>query len=165
MKGQGLRVYPHAGETEGPESVWGAIRALDADRVAHGVRAIDDPGLVAHLAAQGIACDVCPTSNVRLGVYPSIAEHPIRRLLAAGVRVTLNSDDPALFQTTLTDEYLAVAGTHGLTARDLAALVRTAVDVSFTSKTEKAALAARIDADIETALRESGAGETRGSSR
>jgi adenosine deaminase len=164
-KAHGLRVYPHAGETEGPESIWGAIRALDADRIAHGVRAVDDPGLLAHLAGKGIACDVCPTSNVRLGVYPSLVEHPIRRLLAAGVRVTLNSDDPALFQTTLTDELLAVARTHGLTAAELATLVRTAVDVSFTTTDEKAALGARIDAEIEAAWQESGADEMRESPR
>ena len=161
VKSHGLRVYPHAGETEGPESIWGAIRALDADRIAHGVRAVDDPSLLAHLAAQGIACDVCPTSNVRLGVYPTMAEHPIRRLLDAGVRVTLASDDPALFQTTLTDEFLAVAHTHRLTATELAALVRTAADVSFTSTTEKAALVTRIDAEMAAALRESGADEAR----
>ena len=158
-KAHGLRVYPHAGETVGPESVWGAVRALEADRVAHGIRAVEDGDLLAHLAAHGIACDVCPTSNIRLGVYPSLAEHPIRRLRAAGVPVSIGSDDPGLFQITLTDELVALARTHAFTARELADVVRTAADVSFTAKAEKAALRARIDAEIETALRDTGADE------
>ena len=156
-KAHGLRVYPHAGETVGAESVWGAVRALGADRIAHGVRAVEDDALLRHLAAHGIACDVCPTSNVRLGVYPSHAHHPIRRLLAAGVPVTIGSDDPGLFQTSLTDELIALARVHAFTAPELSDLVRRAVDVSFTSKTEKTALRTRVDAEIEAALRETGA--------
>jgi len=84
----------------------GAVRALGADRIAHGIRAVEDPELLAYLAKHHIGCDVCPTSNVCLGIYPSLEHHPIRRLLAAGVPVTLNSDDPPLFHTTLTDEFL-----------------------------------------------------------
>jgi aminodeoxyfutalosine deaminase len=110
----GLHSVPHAGELAGPESVWGAIRALHADRVAHGVRAIDDPALVAYLAERRIPLDVCPTSNVCLGVVPSLAEHPLRRLHESGVPVTVNSDCPPMFGSTLSDEIAALGATMGL---------------------------------------------------
>ncbi|MBI3971443.1 MAG: adenosine deaminase [Chloroflexi bacterium] len=155
-KAQGLRCWPHAGETAGPESIWGAVRTLGADRIAHGVRAVEDPDLPAYLAAHRIGCDVCPTSNVCLGVSPSLEQHPIRRLLAAGVPVTVNSDDPPLFGTTLTDEFLALACYQRFTAAELAALVRTAVEVSFLPKDEMAALRARFDRELETAACETG---------
>jgi len=100
----GLHSTPHAGEGAGPESIWGAVRALGAERIGHGVRAIEDPTLVAYLAEQGIALEVCPTSNVRLGIYRDYADHPLARLHAACVPITVNSDDPCLFGTTLTDE-------------------------------------------------------------
>jgi aminodeoxyfutalosine deaminase len=90
----GLHSAPHAGEHVGPPSIWGVLNALGAERIAHGVRAIEDPALVAELARRGVALDLCPTSNVRLGVYASLAEHPLPRLLAAGVVITVNSDDP-----------------------------------------------------------------------
>lgn len=153
-KRQGLRSWPHAGETVGPESMWGAVLALGADRIAHGVRAVDDPELLAYLAAHRIACDVCPTSNVRLGVCASIEEHPIRRLLDAGVPVTLSSDDPPLFHTTLTDEFLALARAHAFTAPELASLVRTGVEASFLPDEEKKALRTRIDAELAAATRD-----------
>ncbi len=152
----GLRAWPHAGETEGPASVWGAVRALEADRIAHGVRAVEDPDLLAHLAERRIACDVCPTSNVCLGVYPSLEAHPIRRLIEAGVPVTVNSDDPPMFGTTLTAELLALARVHRFTPAELAALVRTGVDVSFLPEPEKAALRARIEAELAAAAADAG---------
>lgn len=153
-KARGLRSWPHAGETAGPESVWGAVRALGADRIAHGARAAEDPALLAYLAERRIGCDVCPTSNVCLGVYPSLEAHPIRRLIEAGVPVTVNSDDPPLFHTTLTDELLALARTQAFTASELAALVRAGVEVSFLPDAEKAALGARIDAELAEAARD-----------
>jgi aminodeoxyfutalosine deaminase len=110
----GLHSVPHAGELAGAESVWGAVRALHPERIAHGVRAIEDPALVAHLAERGIVLDVCPTSNVCLGVYPSLAGHPLRRLHESGVPVTVNSDDPTMFATTLDDEIAALSGHLGL---------------------------------------------------
>jgi len=110
----GLHSVPHAGEMAGPESIWGAVRALHAERIAHGVRAVEDPALVAHLAERRIALDLCPSSNVCLGVYPSLAQHPLRRLHESGVPVTVNSDDPTMFGTTLTDEVAALAGPLGL---------------------------------------------------
>jgi len=110
----GLHSTIHAGETKGPESVWDASRALDAERIGHGVRAIEDPALVAYLVAHGIPLEVCPTSNVRLGVYPSVAAHPLLRLHAAGVTLTINSDDPPLFNTTIDDEAALLADPFGL---------------------------------------------------
>lgn len=110
----GLHSVPHAGEHAGPESVWGAISALGAERVAHGVRAVEDPALVAHLAEHRIPLDVCPTSNVCLGVYRSRAAHPLPRLHRAGVPVTVNSDNPTMFGVTLNDEIAGLSTELGL---------------------------------------------------
>lgn len=107
----GLHSDPHAGELDGPESVWGAIRALGAERIGHGVRASEDTALLAYLAEHQIALEVNPTSNLRLGIYPDVAAHPLRRLREAGVIVTVNSDDPPLFNTTLNDEVALLADT------------------------------------------------------
>ncbi len=121
----GLGSVPHAGESEGPASIRGAIDALGADRIRHGIRAAQDAALVAELADRGIVLDVCPTSNLRTGVVSSLAEHPLPRLLAAGVKCTLNTDDPAMFGSDLSTEYAAAlamgvsmracyeAGVHG----------------------------------------------------
>ncbi len=97
----GLHSAPHAGEGEGPASVWGALRALGAERIGHGVRSIEDAELVAYLAAHHVPLEVCPLSNICLGIYPSLAEHPLPRLYAHGVPLTVNSDDPPLFNATL----------------------------------------------------------------
>lgn len=104
-KDAGLGSVPHAGEADGPASVRGALDTLGADRIRHGIRAVEDPGLLAELAARGIVLDVCPTSNVRTGVVRSLAEHPLPGLLAAGVRCTVNTDDPAMFGSNLGTEY------------------------------------------------------------
>ena len=101
---RGLHSVPHAGETVGPESVWGAIRVLHAERLGHGVRSIEDSELIDYLAERRIPLEICLTSNIRLGIYPDRAVHPIRRLYEAGVPVTINSDDPSLFNTTLNGE-------------------------------------------------------------
>jgi aminodeoxyfutalosine deaminase len=114
-RGAGLHSAPHAGEIAGPESVWGALRVLGAERIGHGVRAAEDPALVAHLVASGVPLEICPTSNIRLGVYPNFAAHPLRALHDAGVRLTVNSDDPALFNTTLQDEVATLSQAFGFT--------------------------------------------------
>lgn len=103
----GLGSVPHAGEVAGPASVRGALEALRADRIRHGVRSVEDPGLVRELAARGIVLDVCVLSNVRLGVAPDVAAHPLRELLAAGVRCTVNTDDPTFFGCDLAAEHAA----------------------------------------------------------
>jgi aminodeoxyfutalosine deaminase len=134
----GLHSNPHAGETVGPESVWGAIRALKAERLGHGVRAIEDPALVAYLVEHRIPLEVCPTSNLRLGVYPSYAAHPLRRLVKAGARVTLNSDDPTLFNTTLNEEYLHAVQDCGLSVEQLEEVALNAVRASYLPEEQKA---------------------------
>ena len=102
----GLRLSVHAGEALGPQSVWDALRILGAERIGHGIRSIEDPALVAHLAQQRIPLEVCPTSNVRTGVCRDYESHPARALRNAGVAMTLNTDDPTFFRTTLVDECL-----------------------------------------------------------
>lgn len=142
----GLPRAIHAGETTGPQSVWDALILLHANRIGHGVRGIEDAALVAHLAAMQTPLEVCPTSNVCLGIVPSLAAHPIRRLRDAGVYVTVNTDDPPLFGTTLTDEYRALAAVHGFTPDDLRTLTVNAARAAFLPPTEKAALLAEIEA-------------------
>jgi aminodeoxyfutalosine deaminase len=103
----GVAAVPHAGETAGPESIRGALDALGAVRIRHGVRAVDDPELLAELAERQIVCDVCVLSNVRLGVAPSVEGHPLPKLLAAGVPCTINTDDPTFFSCDLDSEHTA----------------------------------------------------------
>jgi len=140
----GLPRAIHAGETMGPRSVWDALTLLHANRIGHGVRAIEDAALVAHLAATQTPLEVCPTSNVCLGVVPSLAAHPIHRLRDAGVYVTVNTDDPPLFGVTLTDEYRALADVHGFTPDDLRVLTVNAARAAFLLPTEKVALLAEV---------------------
>ncbi len=108
-KSLGLGSVPHAGEVAGPASVRGALEALGADRLRHGIRAVEDPGLVRELAGRGTVLDVCPLSNLRTGAVRSLAEHPLPRLVAAGVRCSISTDDPAMFDTDLTQDYEAAA--------------------------------------------------------
>jgi adenosine deaminase len=126
----GLISAPHAGELAGPESVAAALRTLGADRIQHGVRAVGSPELVAELAARGICLDVCPTSNAALGVYPRLAGHPLPTLLAAGVRCSLNADDPLLFGCGLLDEYELCRTEMSLDDRDLAAIAAASLEAS-----------------------------------
>jgi len=106
-KDRGLGSVPHAGEVVGPDSIWGALRALQPDRIRHGIRAVEDPALVAELVSRGIILDVCPLSNVRTGAVSSLDEHPLPELIDAGVRCSISTDDPAMFDTDLTREYEA----------------------------------------------------------
>ena len=103
----GLGSVPHAGEVAGAASVRGALEALGADRLRHGIRAEEDPGLVRELAGRGTVLDVCPLSNLRTGAVASLADHPLPRLVAAGVRCSISTDDPAMFDTDLTRDYEA----------------------------------------------------------
>jgi aminodeoxyfutalosine deaminase len=116
VKESGLGSVPHAGEAGDATSVRSAVEVLGADRIRHGIRAADDPGLLRELAGRGIVLDVCPTSNLRTGVVASLAEHPLPALLAAGVQCTVNTDDPAMFGTDLGAEY-ATAAAIGATPR------------------------------------------------
>jgi aminodeoxyfutalosine deaminase len=112
----GVRSVPHAGEVAGAASVRGALEALGADRLRHGIRAVEDPGLVDELAGRGTVLDVCPLSNLRTGAVASLAEHPLPQLVAAGVRCSISTDDPAMFDTDLTRDYEA-AETLGVSPR------------------------------------------------
>ncbi|TQS46017.1 adenosine deaminase [Cryptosporangium phraense] len=129
-KEAGLLAVPHAGELVGPISVRQALDYLKADRIQHGVRAFEDASLVAELADRGVCLDVCPTSNQLLRVVPSLGEHPLAALLAAGVRCSINADDPALFGAGLLDEYTVGREALGLDDEKLAACARTSVDAS-----------------------------------
>jgi adenosine deaminase len=141
--GAGLGCTMHAGEWAGPESVRAALE-LPITRIAHGVRAIEDPGLVDELAARGTVLDCCPTSNVVLGVYPSYEDHPLPRLRDAGVRVTLGSDDPPYFGASVAGEYEVCAERMGFSQLDLRDVTRTAIDAAFCDEGLKAALRARL---------------------
>jgi len=133
---KGLGCTIHAGEVRGPESVWAAIRDLPVTRIGHGVRSSEDPKLLEELIRRGIALEVCPGSNLALGLYPERAAHPLHRLIEAGVRVTLSSDDPPFFHTTLGAEY----DNAGLEAAALRKITRTAIEVSFAEDSLKAKL-------------------------
>jgi len=106
-KAEGLGSVPHAGEVVGPESIRGALHALQADRIRHGIRAVEDPDLLAELAEHGIVLDVSPVSNVRTGAVASLVEHPLPKLVEAGVLCSISTDDPAMFDTDLTRDYEA----------------------------------------------------------
>ncbi|SCL31026.1 aminodeoxyfutalosine deaminase [Micromonospora pallida] len=149
----GLRSVPHAGETTGPQTVWDALRDLGAERIGHGISAAQDPELLAHLAQQRIALEVCPTSNLRTRAVTSLDEHPLGRLVEAGVLVTINSDDPPMFGTTLNDEYAVAARLLGLDAAGVAGLARDAVTAAFLPEEEKRRLTAEIDAYLAATLR------------
>jgi len=142
----GLISAPHAGEHGGPESVRAALDRLGARRIQHGVRAIEDPALVERLAAEGICLDVCPSSNVQLQVVPSLDEHPLPALLAAGVPASLNGDDPVIFGCTILSEYELARAELGL---DDAALARIAA-ASIRSSGAPAALQQAAVREIET---------------
>jgi adenosine deaminase len=134
---RGFRTSAHAGEAAGPESVWGAVRSLKVDRIGHGTRAIDDPRLVALLAERRVPIEACPISNVRTGVVPSIAAHPIRALFDAGVIVTVNTDDPKMFNTSLEDEYEALDTHLGFTWTELTTLNDHALAAAWCDEDEK----------------------------
>lgn len=148
----GLGSVPHAGEHGGPDSVWGAVRSLGAVRIAHGVRAIEDPALVEHLVEQRIPLEVCPTSNVCLGVYPDLIAHPLRALHEAGVTVTINSDDPPLFNTTLNDEVALLAGPFGFDVEAIDEILLNAVRSALLPLEERRSLEAAFRAEM-TALK------------
>ncbi|MFP5346715.1 MAG: adenosine deaminase [Actinomycetes bacterium] len=141
----GLPAVPHAGETTGPESVWSALNDLGAVRIGHGINAVSDPRLVAHLAEHQIPLEVCPTSNLCTGAVPDLTDHPFPALREAGVPVTINSDDPGMFATTLNREYEIAHAVFGLSTAELADLARAAVHHSFAPDATKKRISAEID--------------------
>jgi len=142
----GLHLTAHAGEWGGAKSVREAIEHLKIERVGHGVHAIQDPALVDYLAASGIVLEVCPGSNVALGVYPSFKDHPIKKLRDAGVKVTVSTDDPPFFHTTMTREYEELNRAFGWDEDDFAALNRVALEAAFCDDATRARIAQRLEA-------------------
>lgn len=140
----GLHIVHHAGETAGPESIREAV-AAGTERIGHGIRVLDDPELTASLAEAGIPLEVCPTSNVTLGLVPSLAAHPLPKLVAAGLVVTLNTDIPSVTGTTLTDEYRQAREVFGYTDTELATFAHAGVTASFAAATTKTRLHGEID--------------------
>ncbi|MGV6802685.1 MAG: adenosine deaminase [Ruegeria sp.] len=141
----GLRLTTHAGEFGGPDSVRDAVRALGVERVGHGVRAIEDPDLVHELADRGVTLEVCPGSNVVLGLYPDFAAHPIARLRDAGVNVTVSTDDPPFFHTTMRREYEMLNQAFGWDAEDFAALNETALSAAFCDEETRTRVRKRLE--------------------
>ncbi|MBL7500124.1 adenosine deaminase [Frankia sp. CNm7] len=148
----GLRSIPHAGETSGARTVWDSIEHLGADRIGHGIRSLDDPALIERLRTDRIPLDVSPTSNLRTGVVADYASHPLPTLIAEGVPVSLNSDDPPMFGTTLRDEYLHALRDLGLSRATVAELAAAAVHHSFLTPDRKEALLAEQRAAVAAAL-------------
>ncbi|GER90399.1 adenosine deaminase [Dictyobacter vulcani] len=145
----GLHSVPHAGEVVGPESVWGAIRALGAERIGHGVRSIEDPALIAYLAEHQIPLEVSPTSNICLGVYPDYQHHPLPKLLAAGIPLTINTDDPPLFNTTLNNEIGLLHSAFQLDLTSINELLLNGIRHSFLPPEHKQALLTEFQAEFD----------------
>jgi adenosine deaminase len=145
-KSEGLFSIPHAGETHGPESIRGAIEALGADRIGHGIRILEDPALVEQVRERGIGLDVCPTSNVMTRSAPSLAEHPLPAMLEAGLLCTLASDDPSMFHSPIAAEYEICRRVFGFDDVRLADLARNGVRASFAGDSVKQAILEEIDA-------------------
>jgi aminodeoxyfutalosine deaminase len=144
----GLHSVPHAGETTGPQTVWDALRALGAERIGHGTSSVQDADLLAYLAEHQVPLEVCPTSNIATRAVQRLEDHPIKQMYDAGVFVTVNSDDPPMFGTTLNREYEIAAELLALDERGLGELAKNAVRASFMAADEKAALSAEIDAYV-----------------
>ena len=137
----------HAGE-EGPAAYVRDALDLDVQRIDHGVAAAADPALVADLAARGVPLTVCPLSNLRLNVVPSLAAHPLASLLRAGVRVTVNSDDPPYFGGWVTENLLACAQAMDLSRAEIVQLLRNGFDAAFVPEPRRAALHAQLEASL-----------------
>ncbi|CAH2400643.1 adenosine deaminase [Mesorhizobium escarrei] len=141
----GLGITVHAGELMGWESVEAALDHIRPSRIGHGVRAIENPDLIRRVADEGVVLECCPSSNIALKVFDSFADHPFPALLAAGCKVTLNSDDPPYFRTSLKREYDIAAEHFSMNDKALAAVTRTAINAAFVDKKTKAMLLGRLD--------------------
>ncbi len=153
VRAAGLGSVIHAGEVDGAASVWSALGAGRATRIGHGVRSVEDPHLLDELARRQIALEVCPTSNVLLGVVPSMAQHPIGALMDAGVAVTVNTDDPGYFGPTLTEELQTVAGMLGWTRQDVAAAQIRAFEASSMDVNRRREVVTRLEAVVSQPTR------------
>lgn len=140
-----LYLTTHAGEWGGAESVRQAVFDLKVERIGHGIQVINDPSLVDELVARQITLEVCPGSNVALGVYPTLDAHPVNDLRSAGVKTTISTDDPPFFHTTLGQEYRQLADTFGWTSKDFTALNKTAAEAAFCSAETRQSLLERLE--------------------
>ena len=145
LRGAGKITKVHAGEFDGPARVREAIEVLGSNRIQHGVRAVEDPSVLDLAVKRGVAFDVCPISNVKLGVYASLREHPLRRLMQAGVRCTVSTDDPLVFANSLVDEYIALGEELAFSRAELALVCRNGWEVADVSADVKQQAMARID--------------------
>jgi aminodeoxyfutalosine deaminase len=141
----GLHSVPHAGETTGPETVWDALRVLGAERIGHGTSAVQDPALLSFLADKHIPLEVCPSSNIATKAVATLDEHPIRAFRDAGVTISVNSDDPSMFGTSLNQEYEIAARLLDLDEAGVADLARAAVTSSFADPDTKTDLLEEIE--------------------
>ena len=142
----GLAAVPHGGELSGAASVRGCLEVLHATRIGHGVRSIEDPDLVARIADAGVALEVCPASNVALGVFNRAADVPLRLLVDAGVKVALSADDPLLFGSRLADQYTTARDVHGFTDVELANLARSSITASLAPPSHQQEMLSATDA-------------------
>ena len=140
----GFRVTVHAGEAAGPESIWQAIRELGAERIGHGVKAIEDRALMDFLAEHRIGIESCLTSNIQTSTVPSLAQHPLKTFLEHGILATINTDDPAVQGIELAHEYHHAAPAAGLSAAQIRQAQENGLTIAFLSEAEKAALRARV---------------------
>ncbi|MGC8798941.1 MAG: adenosine deaminase [Chloroflexus aggregans] len=152
----GLGVMAHAGEVVGPTSVWGAIDVLAVSRIGHGIRSVNDPLLMQTLTERQIVLDVCPSSNVRTKAVPTWSSHPLRRLYDNGVLVTINSDDPTFFETTISEEFRRAVTYLGFTADEFCQITRTAAQAAFLPIDERAALITTVEHHLQTLRTELG---------
>jgi len=144
----GFRTSAHAGEAAGAQSVWGAIRALEVDRIGHGTRAVEDPDLVNHLARARIPVELCPTSNLRTAVVPTLADHPARRYFEAGIPISVSSDDPKMFNTSVLDELLALRQHLGFTRPEILTVLRQTIDACWLDAPGRATLHSQLERAI-----------------
>jgi aminodeoxyfutalosine deaminase len=147
-RAHGLHSVPHAGETTGPQTIWDSLEDLGAERIGHGTSAVQDQRLMQHLVEHRIPLEVCPTSNLATRAVASLEEHPIRAMYAAGAVVTVNSDDPPMFGTTLNREYEIAADLLGLDPLGVTELAKAAVNAAFLDAAERSSLLGEIDAYV-----------------
>jgi len=136
-KDLGFRLTAHAGEADGPQSIRDAIEILNAERIGHGVRAIEDPAIIELLCKKQIPLEVCITSNLQTKIYSSVTEHPLQELYEAGVYVTVNSDDPPMFGSNITEEYLLISDKLGFSHNAIKTLCFNSINASFLDESEK----------------------------
>jgi adenosine deaminase len=146
-RNMGFRTTAHAGEVMGADSIWGVIKSLNVDRIGHGTRASEDPNLIDYLAEHRIPLEMCPLSNVRTGVVPSVAAHPIKDFFQRGLLLTVNADDPTMFGNSLAMEYRALAKELAFSNDEIRQLITNGVESSWLTEGEKEAITSRIKED------------------